>query len=494
MIFSLFNACKEARNRASDAIDENAWKRYEEGAKKGRYWGLAYIAKHLLDDKDDIEGGIDYYTKAIKVQQELIRKNSKPELYAFFLRHLWSIFVLGDVLDAEEASRVKSGFLGIIGVNDKNFEKRYINLIAMSQLYFRNARTKKHLKAYEKHCNAGLEQKILMALVYDALNEKEYIQKADKIWLECYTQLRQDSFASHEILPTMKGKVYSIESKKFLKSNFLFKESDDLPGLNYESDCSNILNDIFGDERKLTASSIRRPIKCGDDLYLSVIKREKCIDLGDVVDNKAGNFRNVAECLALMHLMYPTEGLQYVSFEKMILESPYDDEIKNAILHNSRPLEDSLVHVPIAFHKDSHPANYGIKENGIVVFDCENKGMRNVTQDLAKLFLLSGLDDGEIDSGLESYARMYNLKSGLIGLHRQIFNIELPFLNSAVQLAFTYPSKSRHESSGMNYNKKLLLDKGINAVRRIKEEHHAYYQKYQRNYDAMNSLIGMLAG
>ena len=493
MILGLFNAYTKLKQQAGNAIDKNAWKRYESGAKKGRYWGMAYIAKHLLDDKDDIEGGIGYYTKAIKMQQELIRKKSKPELYAFFLRHIWSVFVLGDVLDAEEASRVKKGLRGILHLHDENLEKRQINLIALSQLYFRNARTKKHLEAYEKTCNAGLEQKILIAMVYEALNEKEYLQKSDKIWLDVYTQLRQDAFASQEILPTMKGKVYSIESKKFLKSNFLFKESDDLSGLNFEADCSNILNDIFKDENKITASSIRRPIQCGNDIYLSVIKREKCIDLGDVTENKAGTFRNVAECLALIHLMYPTEGLQHISFEKMILESPYDNEIKNEILHNSRPLEASLVHVPIAFHKDSHPANYGIKENGIVVFDCENKGMRKVTQDLAKLFLLSGLNDDEIGSGIESYVKMYNLKSELMGLRRQIFNIELPFLNSAVQLAFTYPSKSRHESSGMNYNKKCLLEQGLNAINKIKEKHNAYYLKYQQNYNNMASLINGLA-
>ncbi|MBS3095131.1 hypothetical protein J4231_00455 [Candidatus Woesearchaeota archaeon] len=459
------------------------------------YFRHAKKANKLME-KNDLESAIFEYELAFRIGRHIKEGLDERHKFWFVLKNLWNASVLFEERAVELRSRPYHKAMKFLrnfeflGIKDKGIDNHFIRLIANSYLLFDYDAAFEYAKKYmEESSERKMEQRVLGALLFDALAKEDL---ADKLFLSIYNELRQDPASKYETMPTIKGNVYSMGPSEILRSIFLFKESSSYESLAFEPFCSNKLREALAVHGQVfSVSEIRHPMYDGKSTYVSVIKRERCKTLMEGTGSLEMNIRNAAKCLAAIHANVELPGMEYIGIDERISRLNYDDDVKNMLMENMFPLKDSFLTVPHAFHKDAHPKNFGVRDDGcIVVFDCENKGLRPVTEDLTKLLVLSGIDESSIASCIKAYEERYNISAPL--RYREVHGLDFPFLNSVLWLAFSYPS-SLPDSFGRkkDISRELALN-GVGAIRSMKLRYNDYYMKHKKHYDALGSLISSL--
>lgn len=436
------------------------------------YSDIALTAAELLK-QSKFEDAIEKYSEAFRIKELLAYKG----MLTFFYPFKNVKFSVGDMRDL---SRLQHFF--------RKSDKTFINLIALNYLTFREKVSLKFLNEYSGFGAKTLEQHVLIALMFDALNQES---SADDIYLDIYNKIKNNKSFQLGTIQTRKGKVYAVASKKLLKNIFLFKEYETYKEASFEAECSSLINNLIKDEPNFSVSSIRHPIKdVQSNKYINIIKRERCITLDNVANNLDETLKESVRFLALIHSRLDKKDMQQVTLDNLILKLNYDANIKSILMKNKTPIEASLTGIPLAYHKDAHPLNYGIKEDKtLILFDCENKGLRPVTSDLAKLLLLHPLiNKSLIKNQLDNYVRLYNLYSE----HCKIHDLQLPFLNASIELVFSYPSTLTEHRIFDDRMKKHLLDVSLFSIGAIKENFNDFYEAYSRQYENIESVINVL--
>lgn len=484
----MITGLKGALNKYADKFNSiHLWNMYCEHA---------CIGDRLLDE-NDYEGAIEQYENSFRIRQSLKDKHQLNFFHPF--KNPFTTVAIGDKRDKQELERIYHWLLNIAGINDRHSGKHLIKLISWNYLVHNDARSFRYLEKYSRLRDKSLEHGIILAMLSDALGKENL---ADDAYFEVYSRLKQDFSVKYEILPTIKGKVYTMESMKLLRNMFLFKESSDVEALSFEKTCSDLIRARLDDEPKLFVPRVRRPLHYSD-VYINVIKRERCRKLSEVIGCNDDALKEAAKCNALIHLRVNLPGMDKFFFEDLVVKSRHDAYNKAELIRNKKPIDNALVNMPVALHKDSHPDNYGIKEDGsLVIFDCENKGMRHVTSDLAKLCILGMLDNSRTAMVLGKYAESYNLNLKAAKLRNEdyaknlveVHSMELPFLVSSIELAFLYPSAMPEDMAKIDDVKKNLFVSGLASIGRIKDIYRQHYTKHEIEYKNLEGLLRRLTG
>ena len=167
------------------------------------YSDIALTAAELLK-QSKFEDAIEKYSEAFRIKELLAYKG----MLTFFYPFKNVKFSVGDMRDL---SRLQHFF--------RKSDKTFINLIALNYLTFREKVSLKFLNEYSGFGAKTLEQHVLIALMFDALNQES---SADDIYLDIYNKIKNNKSFQLGTIQTRKGKVYAVASKKLLKNIFLF--------------------------------------------------------------------------------------------------------------------------------------------------------------------------------------------------------------------------------------------------------------------------------
>jgi len=459
------------------------------------YYRHAIAAKDAINE-GNLEDAVEKFADAFRIRQNLSAKGLDKELIC--LRHALKLHVLGENRDSYELFRIGHFAKRLLRLKDNTFDKHYVGLILLNAMLYddrpgskikRFNRALMHLEKYMRAGSSNIWQGTLTALILDAFGKKT---EADDVYSGIYRTVKKDPATEYTFLPTVKGKVYTLGSSSLIRSLFLFKENESELGLMFESKCAALIKGILSNEPRISVSSIRMPIKDEEgNIYFSVIRRERCKTLDEVAIGREDAFELAEKGLALMHVKLQIPWLKRICFADQIARSVYSEHQKEEMIKNSLPIDASSMYAPVAFHSDAHPLNRGVAENGTVyIFDCENKGIRTVTQDLAKLFILSGFNGEDINEGIRNYVRFYNNILGADEKQKEIDekSIALSFWNEAIALSFSYPS-AMFASKEYEKVKAQLVSVGKADVIKIKDDFNEFYVNYRRNYESLERML-----
>ena len=218
---------------------------------------------------------------------------------------------------------------------------------------------------------------------------------------------------------------------------------------------------------------------------------------------------SIIEFLSFIHTTFPPQvsqkgSINLSSFIKSKLENKFlclTESVKIKFYENIKSVLDCFPQESYVFHKDAILDNFVInKRKGfkteifdITSVDWEDHGFQPLYFDLANLLEYSSyLSHDEKEEFLKEYIKFYNRQAYKRKLKKLEYNSEfkLSYLNAVVYRSMCLTSAwSKPKRKNLRPRRGYILNRAIECIKTIKEEHNDYYSKYKINYDLLEEAL-----
>jgi len=375
--------------------------------------------------------------------------------------------------------------------NPDDLEKR-MQKFCIEYLLFNKEQAQEELETAERIAPHDVDLKLLKA---QFVEQENGFDSAVPIYSAVIDYLLEDDRDFERIGETV-NPVLEYAPKKFIRSSLVFKKGnlDDLVAEVHLGREARRIAEPFG-------FKVPQPIGYfeKDGEYYSVQKRSPGTSLLEIGINS--DYENAAKFCAVMHAQMPRNSPKgEEDIEGKIKAKLYDKnldankQLAAQIIWNLAPVKEALKDSVYVFNGDFHPENFLVNpDRTIEGIDWEDKGLVPIAFDLVNLLEYRRHFTWQQKKNIiRTYVDEYNKHSNETEIDYKQF--EFAYLNSVIPRAISLCAawSQPHRKSLRKYRSDIL-DKAVEAINRIKDEHSDHYTKHKDNYTQLSKSMQRLS-